>query len=297
MAAQEYYLGTQAVYELPGQRHPTPYPQKQPQPQYQQPLAQPYPVRPQYNAPSYSTPPPTYSAYPGKQQPYPRQHAPQQQFPVEKPHQYPPRPQFPNEKQQHIAAPYPTAPPVTYHPQQQSQPGYLDAPLQPFRSHSQPPPPRVRFADQESDRSTDLGETDSSDDSASRRTHRSRHHRYRSHDRVRDDRDRDTDYSDSDREPERRRHKHHHRPRETKTQSKEHKNRDTFLGAGAGTIIGDAILPGLGTAAGLLLGGYGGRKYAERGCSEDSGKRDRDGRRRKDSYDESDEERRRKNRR
>jgi hypothetical protein len=39
---------------------------------------------------------------------------------------------------------------------------------------------------------------------------------------------------------------------------------DTFLGAGGGAIIGDAIFPGLGTVGGLLLGGYGGRKYAEK---------------------------------
>lgn len=42
-----------------------------------------------------------------------------------------------------------------------------------------------------------------------------------------------------------------------------YKNRDTFLGAGGGAIIGDAIFPGLGTAVGLLLGGYGGKKHAE----------------------------------
>jgi hypothetical protein len=42
------------------------------------------------------------------------------------------------------------------------------------------------------------------------------------------------------------------------------------LGAGAGTIIGDVIFPGLGTAAGLVLGGYGGRRYADkRSKSED----------------------------
>lgn len=43
-----------------------------------------------------------------------------------------------------------------------------------------------------------------------------------------------------------------------------HKDMDTFLGAGGGAIIGDAIFPGLGTVGGLLLGGYGGRKYAEK---------------------------------
>lgn len=47
------------------------------------------------------------------------------------------------------------------------------------------------------------------------------------------------------------------------THKEKHKSRDTFLGAGAGGIIGDAIFPGLGTAAGLILGGLGGRKYAK----------------------------------
>jgi uncharacterized protein YcfJ len=43
-----------------------------------------------------------------------------------------------------------------------------------------------------------------------------------------------------------------------------YKNRDTFLGAGGGALVGDLIFPGLGTAAGLLLGGYGGQKHAEK---------------------------------
>lgn len=38
---------------------------------------------------------------------------------------------------------------------------------------------------------------------------------------------------------------------------------DTFLGAGGGAIIGDAIFPGLGTVGGALLGGYGGHQYAD----------------------------------
>lgn len=53
------------------------------------------------------------------------------------------------------------------------------------------------------------------------------------------------------------------RPRRTGTHQKKHDSRDTFLGAGAGGILGDAIFPGLGTAAGLILGGLGGRKYAK----------------------------------
>lgn len=46
----------------------------------------------------------------------------------------------------------------------------------------------------------------------------------------------------------------------------------TFLGAGGGAIIGDAIFPGLGTVGGALLGAYGGKKASERSRS---GRRDR----------------------
>ncbi|KAH9882905.1 hypothetical protein J1614_000271 [Plenodomus biglobosus] len=278
MAAKEYYFGTQGVHELPGQHHPSSYPHKQlSQPQYQQPPAQSHLPRPQYNASSYSSPPPSYSAYPDKppQQSYPQQYAPQQ-YPEKRPQQYSPPQQYPGGKQPRTAAPYPTTPPVTYPAQQQPHPGYLGAPLHPFRSHSQPAAPRVHFADQDSDRSTELGETDdSSDSSTSSRTHRR-------HARIQHNYTRDSDSSATDRKH---RHHKHHRPRsrETKSHDKEHKNLDTFLGAGAGTIIGDALFPGLGTAAGLLLGGYGGRKYAERSCSEDGEGRER---RRKGSYEE-----------
>lgn len=84
------------------------------------------------------------------------------------------------------------------------------------------------------------------------------------------------------------------------------------MGAGAGGIIGDAIFPGLGTAAGLLIGGLGGRQYAKdkrshseegqphrhRGADRegrDNGREDREhGRHRHhDMYHESKEQRRR----
>ena len=133
--------------------------------------------------------------------------------------------------------------------------GYFGAPLQPYRSHSQPA--RVRFADQDSDRSTSLGSVSDSDDYSPRRhSNSSRHHRHHSH----STRDRSTSRD-------RLRNERRHKPRKShsfdKAHEDKHKNRDTFLGAGAGTIIGDAIFPGLGTAAGLVLGGYGGRKYAD----------------------------------
>lgn len=38
----------------------------------------------------------------------------------------------------------------------------------------------------------------------------------------------------------------------------------TFLGAGGGAIIGDAIFPGLGTLGGAILGGIGGHEYTKK---------------------------------
>jgi len=122
--------------------------------------------------------------------------------------------------------------------------------MQPIRSHSQPP--RVRFTDDQYD-SDDSALHSDSDSDASRRRHR-RHRHTHSHERDRDgsrDRDLDRDYDDD-------RERRHHRDRKT------HKDRDTFLGAGGGAILGDVIFPGLGTAAGLILGGYGGRKHAQK---------------------------------
>ncbi|KAJ4369806.1 hypothetical protein N0V83_005570 [Neocucurbitaria cava] len=274
MAAQDYYLGSQAAQELPGHAPPNLYPQ----PQYPQPPPQPY-AQQNYNASNYTnTPPPSYSLHP-------QQSTPQQQLQA-----YDPQQQYPAKVPQALGAPYPQTPPPAqyYPPPPQQKNSYLGAPLQPIRSHSQPA--RVRFADQESDRSTDLGSESDSDNSPQRRR---RHHRHRSS----NDRDRDLDYSVRERE-------RGHRHSSSKIDKESHKNRDTFLGAGAGTILGDAIFPGLGTAAGLLLGGYGGRKYAERSKSEDSlrhhrhrdafrdgkeeGRQEREYRRRKEEYDDSD---------
>ncbi|KAF1829216.1 hypothetical protein BDW02DRAFT_510480 [Decorospora gaudefroyi] len=249
MAAQEYYLGAQGAHELPGNhqvnRNP-PRPEK-----YKQPYPQSYP--PQHlNASAYATtPPPTYSAMIA---PDPQ---PQQGYSC-------PQPPYPEKGLQLIPAPYPQTPPAGYCPSapptpqwQQHQTGYLGAPPQPFRSHSQPP--RVRFADQESDRSTSLGSISDSDASPPRH----HHPRHRNHERIRNDRE--SDYSDRERP---RRHKPRKIHSSDKPHEEKHKTRDTFLGAGAGTLIGDAIFPGLGTAAGLVLGGYGGRKYAEKSKSE-----------------------------
>lgn len=54
---------------------------------------------------------------------------------------------------------------------------------------------------------------------------------------------------------------HHNRPQ---VQRKKSSGVNTFLGAGGGAIIGDAIFPGLGTLGGAILGGLGGHEYGKR---------------------------------
>ncbi|KAF1926746.1 uncharacterized protein M421DRAFT_422344 [Didymella exigua CBS 183.55] len=240
MASAEYYLGSQAVQQNHNQHPPAPYPHHTPpRPQYQkqqQPLAQSWKQQ-QYPTPSYAnTPPPSYS-------PHAPQHEKQQMQTY--PSTPPPQQQYPGHGYRGAAAPY--FPPPSQHN------GMLGPPLQHVRSHSQPAG-RVQFADQES---TVLGSESDSDSAPSQRRRRRRR---RSRDRICDyehsrDVDRGFDYSDRDYE--------RSRGHRTKSHQKKHDNRDTFLGAGAGGIIGDVIFPGLGTAAGLIIGGLGGRKYAK----------------------------------
>ncbi|KAK7187149.1 hypothetical protein DPSP01_004030 [Paraphaeosphaeria sporulosa] len=237
MAATEYYMGTAAAqqlghirppaHELPGHQQLS-YQHSQPANQIQ----------------PYNERPPTYSPYPAQQQ----QPRPQQTY---QPQQYQQRPQGHQQ-------PYPL-PPASYSPRPTSQPrpqrypqpqpqsALLGVPLQHHRSHSQPP--RVRFADRD-EYSTDSGSY-TSDSSASRRRHK-KHHHHHHHRRSSDHDSRDRGYDSEPRSEPRNAH------------SKSRKNRDTFLGAGAGGVIGDAIFPGLGTVGGLLLGGYGGRKRASK---------------------------------
>ncbi|KAF1363907.1 hypothetical protein EJ07DRAFT_151982 [Lizonia empirigonia] len=243
MASAEYYLGSQGAQQYQNQHPPAAYPPQQPQYHQPQSPAQPWSRQQYKNTPYTSTLPPSYSSYapqPEKQQlqAYPPPPSAQQQ-------QQQQQQQYPTKGYQGAAPPYFPPPP------QQSN-GYLGAPLQHIRSHSQPAT-RVRFADQES---TALGsETESDSDSCPRRHyHHGSHRRTRDHGRSRD-LDRESDYSDRDYD--------RSRGSRTKTHQKKHESRDTFLGAGAGGIIGDAIFPGLGTAAGLLIGGLGGRKYAK----------------------------------
>lgn len=64
--------------------------------------------------------------------------------------------------------------------------------------------------------------------------------------------------------------KHHGRPQPTKKKSS---GVNTFLGAGGGALIGDAIFPGLGTLGGALLGGIGGHEYGKKRASSNPNQR------------------------
>ncbi|KAF2243405.1 hypothetical protein BU26DRAFT_117259 [Trematosphaeria pertusa] len=243
MAAKEYYYGTAGAQQMQHQNRPQPYPPQQPQYPYQQ---QP----PQPDQPYPHTPPPSYSPFPPQQQQQVQSYSPQPQY-QHQPQAYPSQPQgYPS----NAGPPYPQTPhsgPQKY-PSERPPPQneHLGVPFQPQRSHSQPP--RVRFADKDeyaddSESTTDRSYTSESD--SPRRRHRRRKHRH-SHSGSRDhDRDHDRDLE---------------RSRHRGSQRADHKDRDTFLGAGAGGLVGDLIFPGLGTAAGLLLGGYGGRKHGKR---------------------------------
>jgi hypothetical protein len=234
MAAAEYYSMGTGAQELAGShQHP-------PQPQFQQPPPQ------QYPQPHLNALPPAYSPFPN--QPQQQQQQQMQAYPPP-PQQQPQRPYLNNGRPLSAGLPYPTGTAQFQGAPQQSN-SYLGAPLHAQRSYSQPA--RVRFADRDTS-DVDSDSYSDSDNSSRRRHHHRRHH------------SRDRDLDDADRSP----GHHHHHHSSTKIQRKEHKNRDTFLGAGVGGVIGDVIFPGLGTAAGLLIGGLGGRKYASRSKSEE----------------------------
>ncbi|KAF2710970.1 hypothetical protein K504DRAFT_475843 [Pleomassaria siparia CBS 279.74] len=256
MAAAEYYFGSAGA--LQNQTRPNPLPPQQPHPYNLQ-----APPTSNQQLQHYNTLPPSYS-------PYVASPPAQSQFngystQPQPPHQnFPPPPQ--DGRPPTSVAPYPQTPPMhpqTYTPQPQNQqtPGYLGAPLQVFRSHSQPP--HVHFAQGKTSNDFSDSHSDSDSDSYHQRHHRERRHRHShssSHRSRSSSLDRDRDYDDYSRES--RQHK------------KAHKSRDTFLGAGAGGLVGDMIFPGLGTVGGLLLGGYGGRKHAEKRSRSHSGAAD-----------------------
>lgn len=193
------------------------------------------------------------AGYPPQQRPPQLHHGAQRpvsQVPSQAPPPYspydanaPPVPQM----QPHAVANGPSQPyggPVR--PPQQQTSSYLSADgptLKPPRSHSSPP-----------------GHHDSKympSKSYSRSPSRSRRRKH-SHSRPRDD----SYYSSGGYSRERA--DSYDRDRTGYRDKKSHKDVDTFIGAGGGALVGDAIFPGLGTVGGLLLGGYGGRKYGQK---------------------------------
>jgi len=125
--------------------------------------------------------------------------------------------------------------------------------LTPSRSKSEPPENRRT----------------SVDPSYERHHHHRRHH---SRSRSRSSRSSSRDYRGRDRSGSRshsrsrsRSRSHHsHHSHHSHSRKQSHSGRDTFIGAGAGGLIGDAIIPGLGTLLGALAGGLGGHEYGER---------------------------------
>ncbi|KAF1988138.1 hypothetical protein K402DRAFT_29650 [Aulographum hederae CBS 113979] len=230
MAAQSYYSsfggGGGGPQTGPQQQPNYPY-QQQPPPsqQFQQPYFPPPPKQP-FNSNSPSSP--SIHGPPPAYTPHPPQHS--------------------------NNPPYPATPP---HVPQREQAGYLRPPsafgskLDPSRSYSSPPDNRrprrrssgshVRFEDSDADDRRYSGERYIDDDSESSRETRRDRHRSRS----------------------RSGHHSHHR-KHSFNADKERRDRDTFLGAGGGALLGDALFPGLGTVGGLLLGGWGGHHHAKK---------------------------------
>ncbi|KAI9691983.1 MAG: hypothetical protein M1820_009635 [Bogoriella megaspora] len=194
-------------------------------------------------SPHPSQPPPPYSPLPQQQQQqqsYPPPSTQQQQYrhPPQQQQQYPPPPTsqpYPQSPSQKPSTPYTNNyTPASYQNPSSSQSQYLAPPpnTAPASSNPQPGlsgPSQVRPQRSHSSPPDDLYATDPNSTSRGyyERPHKHRHH---SHSGA----------------------------------SKSHKNRDTFLGGGAGAIVGDAIFPGLGTVGGLLLGGWGGYDRARR---------------------------------
>jgi len=71
----------------------------------------------------------------------------------------------------------------------------------------------------------------------------------------------------------RKHHHHHHHHDRPGMGKKKGSGVSTFLGAGGGAIIGDAIFPGLGTLGGAILGGVSGHEFGkQRRSYSDTGK-------------------------
>lgn len=192
--------------------------------------------------PQQGPPHPSTSASPYQQFPQPQQR-PYGNPPVQQPYTASPQPWDARQ-----AYSYP--PPAVYnqgYPPQRPIPAAsqstLMPPLEPNRSRSEPPD--IRHV------SLDVPHK-----------HHHNHHHHRSDSRSR---------SRSRPRPSRSGHSHHSRRSDspssgrsgTRSHTRGDRDRDTFLGAGGGAIIGDTLIPGLGTLGGALLGALGGNKYAK----------------------------------
>ncbi|TGO61359.1 hypothetical protein BOTNAR_0130g00120 [Botryotinia narcissicola] len=135
--------------------------------------------------------------------------------------------------------------------------------LRPRRSISEPPDPH--YLAQHIPGYHHCGRSTSSSYSSSPERSRSRsRNRAHSHSRAR-----------STRSMSRSRHSNSHtHSRASKTRARNiHKDRNTFFGAFGGGLIGDLIMPGLGTLGGAILGGVGGRKASRSGRKNEKGEK------------------------
>ncbi|KAF7947399.1 hypothetical protein EAE96_008487 [Botrytis aclada] len=131
--------------------------------------------------------------------------------------------------------------------------------LRPRRSISEPPDPHYLAQHipgyHHRGRSTSSSYSSSPERSRSRSRSRNRGHSH-SHSRAR-----------STRSMSQSRHRNSHtHSRTSKTRARDsRKDRNTFFGAFGGGLIGDLIMPGLGTLGGAILGGVGGREASRNG--------------------------------
>ncbi|TGO53940.1 hypothetical protein BCON_0115g00230 [Botryotinia convoluta] len=249
MAAQEYYNSSSQAIPGPGILKPTAeYPTSAYHQQAQHDIAMnersTYPTPAVYNPQSYSQqqpyypPPPQAMDYNSTQPP-----AYGYQTPTQQPHQRDGRHQY-QDVEPHS---YRNLPPH----------------LRPRRSISEPPDPH--YLAQHIPGYHHRGRSTSSSYSSSPERSRSRsRNRAHSHSQAR-----------STRSMSRSRHRHSHtHSRASKTRARNtHKDRNTFFGAFGGGLIGDLIMPGLGTLGGAILGGAGGREASRSGRKNEKGEK------------------------
>jgi len=235
MSAQEYYQSFQK------QQRPNPAPFQN------SPPSQPQSYGPGPRTSSGSLNATSQQAYPNPPYPITPGAIPQQTSPI------PPYPVSDIPPTQYLAPPQPIGPGQSYFlPQTQLSSSYGPRPSDPYAY-----PPAAPLTLQRS----------TSEPPETRRTslapppHRHAHHRRDSYSSEEDASDtRELERSGSGSRSRSRARSHHSRGSSDRSRS----DRNTFLGAGGGAIVGDAIFPGLGTIGGLLLGGLGGHEYSRR---------------------------------